>query len=42
MAKKVKIKFPSRTRQGERYMVCRNSVPGGNIGQVNYVVNGEG
>ena len=29
MAKKVKIKFPSRTRQGERYMVCRNSVPGG-------------
>jgi len=29
MAKKVKIKFPSRTRQGERYMICRNSVPGG-------------
>ena len=29
MAKKVKIKFPSRMRQGKRYMVCRNSVPGG-------------
>ena len=29
MAKKVKIKFPSRTRQGQRYMVCQNSVPGG-------------
>jgi len=29
MAKKVKIKFPSRMRQGERYMICRNSVPGG-------------
>lgn len=29
MAKKVKIKFPARMRQGERYMICRNSVPGG-------------
>lgn len=29
MAKKTKIKFPSRMRQGQRYMVCQNSVPGG-------------
>ena len=29
MVKKIKIKYPSRMRQGERYMICRNSVPGG-------------
>lgn len=29
MAKKTKIKFPSKTKEGRRYMVCQNSVPGG-------------
>ena len=29
MAKKTKIIFPSRMKQGHRYMVCRNSKPGG-------------
>jgi len=29
MAKKTKINFPTRTRQGDRYMICRNSIPNG-------------
>jgi len=29
MAKKTSIVYPSRTRQGQRYMVCRNSIPNG-------------
>jgi len=29
MAKKTKIKFPSKMKEGRRYMVCQNSVPGG-------------
>lgn len=29
MAKKTSFVYPSRTRQGQRYMVCRNSIPNG-------------